>query len=83
MLAGQGVEIRPRASGEIDGIDLVIDGLPSYLASTGRRVHASALLAFALRALAALEPGMRAERIDLTRSYTNAFARLAGERGRA
>lgn len=37
----------------------------------------------ALRALAALEPGMRAERIDLTRSYTNAFARLAGERGRA
>ncbi len=37
----------------------------------------------ALRALAALEPGMRAERIDLPRSYTNAFARLAGERGRA
>jgi hypothetical protein len=53
MLAGQNIEIRIRPAGEIDGLDLMIDGLPSYLASTGRRVHASALLAFALRTLAA------------------------------
>ncbi len=53
MLAGQGIEIRLRPAGEIDGLDLMIDGLPSYLASTGRRVHAAALLAFALRTLAA------------------------------
>jgi exonuclease SbcC len=53
MLASQGVEIRIRPAGEVDGLDLMIDGLPSYLASTGRRVHASALLAYALRTLAA------------------------------
>jgi hypothetical protein len=53
MLASQGIEIRIRPAGEIDGLDLMIDGLPSYLASTGRRVHAAALLAFALRTLAA------------------------------
>ena len=53
MLASQGIEIRIRPAGEIDGLDLMIDGLPSYLASTGRRVHAAALLAYALRTLAA------------------------------
>jgi hypothetical protein len=53
MLASQGIEIRIRPAGEIDGLDLMIDDLPSYLASTGRRVHAAALLAFALRTLAA------------------------------
>lgn len=36
----------------------------------------------ALRTLAALSPGLRAERVDLTRSYTNAFARQAATRGR-
>jgi hypothetical protein len=53
MLASQGIEIRPRAGGEVDGLDLFIDGLPSDKASDGRRVHASALLAFALRTIAA------------------------------
>ncbi len=53
MLASQGIEIRPRAGGEVDGLDLFIDGLPSDKASDGRRVHASALLAFALRTVAA------------------------------
>ena len=48
-----GVELRLRGAGEVDGMDLIIDGRPWHYASTGRRVLASSLLAAALRALAA------------------------------
>ena len=48
-----GVELRLRGAGEVDGLDLLIDGRPWHYASTGRRVLASSLLAAALRALAA------------------------------
>lgn len=37
----------------------------------------------ALRALSAFEPGLRAERLDPARSYTNAFASRVAARGRA